>query len=251
MVFKKGQSPQNFEDISGMKFSKLTVIERVENSKDGKSAWKCICDCGKEVISTAGNLKRGKVTSCGGSRIKDLTNKRFGRLVVLEKSDKPKDVKTHSQYWLCRCDCGNEKSISSHSLISGNTLSCGCYNQEMIKKLKYPENINMVNINRLFDCYKRSARERNLVFEITKDKFRDLIESPCNYCGEKDSNVSKVGNKEYLYNGIDRIDSSIGYVINNVVPCCCDCNRAKLSMSREKFLNWVKRVYKYSIEEKI
>lgn len=38
------------EDLSGMRFSKLVVLKRSENTKKGDSQWLCKCDCGKEKI---------------------------------------------------------------------------------------------------------------------------------------------------------------------------------------------------------
>ena len=53
----------------------------------------------------------------------DLTGKRFGNLTVIRKTDQ----KNRSSYlWLCKCDCGKEKLVSSYSLKSGMTKSCGC-----------------------------------------------------------------------------------------------------------------------------
>ena len=49
-------------------------------------------------------------------------------------------------------------------------------------------------------------------------------------------------NGVFIYNGIDRLDPTRGYIAKNVVPCCKTCNVAKLRMSREEFLNWVWRV---------
>lgn len=58
-------------------------------------------------------------------RRRNLDGIKFGRLTV---------VKFHhsknGSYWMCRCDCGNEKIVSAHSLTSGHTKSCGCYNRE-------------------------------------------------------------------------------------------------------------------------
>lgn len=56
----------------------------------------------------------------------DLTGQRYGRLVVLHEVPK---TGVNSR-WLCRCDCGNEKSIIGHSLRIGATRSCGCLNAE-------------------------------------------------------------------------------------------------------------------------
>lgn len=54
-------------NLIGMKFGKLTVIERAENSPRGKTRWICQCDCGrikkKPVLSYA--LISGAVSSCG------------------------------------------------------------------------------------------------------------------------------------------------------------------------------------------
>ena len=55
----------------------------------------------------------------------DMTGKRFGKLVVLEKAynDDPDNT---SARWLCRCDCGKEKIIRGDTLRNGKSRSCGC-----------------------------------------------------------------------------------------------------------------------------
>lgn len=59
-------------------------------------------------------------------KCKDLTGMQFGRLVALKmERESPK-----SDYWLCRCACGNEKVIRCDSLLSGKTKSCGCLLRE-------------------------------------------------------------------------------------------------------------------------
>lgn len=52
-------------DLTGKKFGRLTVIERSENASDGKVAWLCQCDCGNRAIVRGGDLKQGRVKSCG------------------------------------------------------------------------------------------------------------------------------------------------------------------------------------------
>ncbi len=59
----------------------------------------------------------------------NIKNKRFGRLIVLEKL--PERTKSRSIRWLCKCDCGNIRSVFSSNLLRGYTRSCGCLNKEL------------------------------------------------------------------------------------------------------------------------
>jgi hypothetical protein len=54
-------------------------------------------------------------------------------------------------------------------------------------------------------------------------------------------------NGNYIYTGIDRVNNSRGYEIDNVTSCCWDCNNKKRTMTKEDFFSWVKSVYEYSI----
>lgn len=67
-----------------------------------------------------------------GNQFRDLTGRRFGRLTVLRLTgDKAADG---CYYWLCRCECGKETTVSSNKLLQGRTLSCGCYGRERREK---------------------------------------------------------------------------------------------------------------------
>lgn len=58
---------------------------------------------------------------------KDLKNKKFGRLTVIEEVEV-----AYRSKWLCQCDCGNQKIIREDALLSGATVSCGCYHKEIV-----------------------------------------------------------------------------------------------------------------------
>ena len=64
------------------------------------------------------------------NKFDNLENKRFGRWIVVEKTNKRS---SESIVWLCKCDCGNIKKIRSSSLTHGETLSCGCLRKELFK----------------------------------------------------------------------------------------------------------------------
>jgi hypothetical protein len=61
----------------------------------------------------------------------DLTGQKFERLTVILRKDIANDGHI---LWLCKCKCGKEIIISSHSLKSGNTKSCGCLQKELLIK---------------------------------------------------------------------------------------------------------------------
>ncbi|MGX7200078.1 hypothetical protein [Enterococcus nangangensis] len=56
---------------------------------------------------------------------KNLLGQKFGRLTVI------KDLKSK---WLCRCECCNEITATSHALLSGDLKSCGCLKVEQDEK---------------------------------------------------------------------------------------------------------------------
>jgi hypothetical protein len=77
-----------------------------------------------------------------GNKAADLTGWRFGKLVVIERTaDKVLNCGTSRAMWLCKCDCGNTKAVSSTNLKCGSTISCGCVNREnnynKVSKMKY------------------------------------------------------------------------------------------------------------------
>ena len=51
----------------------------------------------------------------------------------------------------------------------------------------------------------------------------------------------------FLRVGIDRKDSSKGYTLENCVSCCDICNRMKMQMSENTFLNRIEQIYNYSV----
>lgn len=59
-----------YEDITGHKYGKLTVLERVYSQKDKRYRWECQCECGEIVTQRAGDLERGRYKSCGCGKLK-------------------------------------------------------------------------------------------------------------------------------------------------------------------------------------
>lgn len=64
-------------------------------------------------------------------KLKDLLNKKYGRWLVVGRGDSDKYGRAR---WKCVCECGTERVVSSSSLVSGVSSSCGCLNKEIISK---------------------------------------------------------------------------------------------------------------------
>lgn len=52
-------------DLTNQRFGRLTVVEFAGQSSDGQAKWKCLCDCGTTTFSSGGNLRSGRMKSCG------------------------------------------------------------------------------------------------------------------------------------------------------------------------------------------
>ena len=67
-------------------------------------------------------------------KIIDLIGQKFGRWTVVERASKPEGSHSTSAFWLCRCECGNQKIVSGNVLRQGKSQSCGCYNIDSHKE---------------------------------------------------------------------------------------------------------------------
>lgn len=95
----------------------------------------------------------------------------------------------------------------------------------------------------MYKLYTKSAAKRQIEFTLNKEDFIKLLMLPCAYCG-------KIPLNESDRNGLDRVDNTKGYILDNVVPCCFDCNQMKGKKSVEHFLSHVKNIMLYQ-ERKI
>lgn len=176
----------------------------------------------------------------------DITGQKFGRLTVQGLNSRKAGSKGTILLWDCLCECGNKPTVRGQALKSGITRSCGCYRDERIKhswdsRKVYGESQQ----NQTFIKYRLSAKNRGLSFELTKEQLLEITAENCHYCGREPSNVRKGPRGNHVYNGIDRKDNENGYTLDNVVPCCGICNRMKLTLGYEAFIEQAKRITEF------
>ncbi len=186
------------------------------------------------------------------SEDKISVEQKFTALTVIAKAENAGNFPA----WLCKCLCGNEKIIKYHMLLSGKSTTCGC------KITKFPNNDPKMASARII--FNNKYKDGDLTFE----QFLELSQKNCFYCGIVPSTATnrldtlRVNNRRgrdnqfsgekgtFIYNGLDRVDSNIGHMVNNVVPCCKDCNRAKLALSIDEFKDLIVRIYNNWAKEK-
>ena len=104
---------------------------------------------------------------------------------------------------------------------------------------RYDRRPEVIDRNHLYDKipenryrrYKKSAEDRDIVFELSLSEFSKIVAQPCYICGLSDEP-----------NGIDRLDNELGYTLENSRPCCKKCNIMKSTYSFYEFISHIKRI---------
>lgn len=171
---------------------------------------------------------------------KDLTQQRFGRLVVLSEVLERRKQRI---MWNCLCDCGETTIKQGNHLVDGRSKSCGCLHAELAgaRVRKYATPLESCK-RQYFRIYEKAASNRNLVFELEFVQFVELIKQPCFYCDTTENIILLNGGKpgygyRFKANGIDRLNNVLGYTMLNSVPCCKRCNLAKGVLSAKDYIN--------------
>lgn len=161
--------------------------------------------------------------------------------------------KNNRWYSLYECDCGNGHITDKSRVRSGHSTSCGCkkktykeqfkrYNDS--RKLSHEQKIEYCH-KKVYKAYKQKCNNKNIQFELTFEEFVSYLHQPCFYCGNIDYN----NYNGMRYNGIDRLDSKLGYNKDNIVSCCGICNYMKIDYSAKEFIEQCKKIVQYKIGE--
>lgn len=130
-----------------------------------------------------------------------------------------------------------ERNISDNTAKEKTNFTKTCSNcrQDNKKqdKNRDKEHRNKLARERVYYNYQKWANKRKIAFSLTEDIFQDMIKKPCNYCGIM---------QECGYNGIDRINSSGIYEIENCTSCCQICNYLKNKDTTETFTQRIEHI---------
>ena len=111
--------------------------------------------------------------------------------------------------------CNELKFLTEFGKHKGNKDGLTYYCKECIsnRNLKFNKSIAGQWRYRKYDA---ARKERE--FQITQDQYQEIVTNPkgCYLCGDTAVQL-----------GVDRIDNSKGYTVDNIAPCCSPCNTSK------------------------
>lgn len=153
--------------------------------------------------------------------------------------------KKHKYYFIQCKKCGTIFSRRA-SIIKENLGTVQCSN---CRKNRFGKPLNVLEY-KMYCFYRSGAKQRSVEWNLSEEDFKSIIKDDCHYCGESPSRHQSVSYREdyELVNGIDRVDSSRGYTIDNCVPCCNTCNLMKNVLPKDKFFEKVRQIYNHSIK---
>ena len=186
--------------------------------------------------------KKFNIQNPRSRKFRDLTGKIFNRLTVLSPVYKKDGVKTF--VWKCRCECGNIINVRRTALISNITKSCGCLKKDAIENKSHMWR-GFGKIPKSFMTkYKYHAKRRKIEFNLNIEYVDYLYEKQNGKCAlsgidlyfkQQDTNIS-----------IDRIDSSKGYIPENVWLVSKHINIMKHTQSVADFLTTCKQIIDFN-----
>ena len=181
------------------------------------------------------DLKRDKERRNEIARNNDSTPER----IAVKKEWKENNYAKQANYWM------NSRQHKIEALGMEEYLRCNAKMSQNWRD-KNPEKqieINEARRNSYESQYgvdKRSACLKNLEFSISSDEYREIVKMPCHYCGI----IQDRGTEQF--NGIDRDNSALGYVLGNCFSSCTICNYMKNTLSGAVFVNRVEHILTYN-----
>ena len=121
---------------------------------------------------------------------------------------------------ICTKELRNPEYQKNCSILCGETVL------HRLQELNTPDCLKYLK-------YLQLSNMRNKEFELTIKQYWDIKQNPCYYCGNQ-HNI-----------GIDRLDNTKGYTVENSVPCCYMCNMMKNTMSEDQLINQCVKILRY------
>ncbi len=150
----------------------------------------------------------------------EFVGKKFGRLEVIGFFGMRKN---YIYDWVCVCECGNVRFVSSSHLRTGLTKSCGCTRRLRDPKTGQPLLKDVVYARRLFREHCKSVRKLNVENLLTQEQYISVIKQRCYFCHREPFVRKSPRLNAFAHLAIDRLDRRKDFSIDNVISVCRWC----------------------------
>lgn len=171
-----------------------------------------------------------------------MENQKFGKLTVLEFSHRKqrKDSKKYREYYRCICECGEETIVEKYNLRK--TKSCGCLRKKRGKHCCNWKGCGEISATHLLKIKYRSSRD-GIVFDLSIEEAWEKFLEQNGKCALSGVPLEFEKSQYGLWHGeptasLDRIDSSKGYLKDNIQWVHKDVNKMKQNLDEAKFIEW-------------
>lgn len=233
----------------GYRFGRL-VLESAHKYRNGRPQATFQCDCGAVVVKVLTKVKNGQTKSCGCLKEKSrratppekMIGRRFHRLLIVSQAP----TVNHATRWVCLCDCGVRKTVTTHNLMNGSTKSCGCFSRDQMSSIGRRNNgkraNNWLGIGEISKSYwsniLNGANVRGLDVTVSLQDIRELFLSQGRKCALTNMPIqfAPVGERVGTAS-LDRIDSSKGYISGNIQWVDKRVQQMKWDMGQPEFFD--------------
>lgn len=157
--------------------------------------------------------------------------KKYGRLAFISMAPK----RGHHIFCLWKCDCGKEHLADRYNVLHGGAASCGCAQQEVNSKCKRWKGFGEIS-GRVWWTIRNGAEKRKIAFDITIQQAWDLFLKQGRKCNLTEELLEfPVRYTDRRTASLDRINSTLGYSLDNVQWVHRDINLMKGDLPQERF----------------
>lgn len=232
----------------GDRFGKVVIISENTILKNSQTHVEVRCDCGNTYYVPLTDLKKGRRRACTkcraiSRRIPINVGDSFGKWVVI--SGPHSGITKNSVVYLCECSCGNTQYCNAHDLKTGRTTRCfKCSRKVGIDTMTFNNGrIGDLTISK-YNKIKNTASKRGIEFNVSMEYLWNLFIKQNKRCSITGDAIS-----EFRKASLDRINSSFGYIENNVQWVTAQANLSKHKMTMNELYDFCKKVLKHANQQ--
>lgn len=250
---------EEIQDRTPQEYRVLSIVRAVQNTQQSSLEVLCVKH-NRTFVANFLSIQRHKAFCplCLVEKLQERKLKKFNKTKLSQCGELLSEFNvetiesTTEIAWIFFCNtCRTKTKLPQHSFPRTNRGACSTctakHEAKMKEKAEEKDRIRKKNawkkqystkVIRKIGAIRGMAKKRGKDFTLNPEYAAKLLVQSCVYCGKE--------NDDKNINGIDRIDSSHGYIYGNVQTCCAVCNRMKNDLPENQFFEHLKQIISYT-----